>query len=73
MLAAMITPLPDTLAKALEQQPAAAQAFAALSPTCRREYAEWIAGAKRDDTRAHRVAATVERLIHPRTTSPQPS
>ncbi|HEX7914813.1 YdeI/OmpD-associated family protein [Rudaea sp.] len=34
--------------------------FAAFSPSCKREYIEWIAEAKREETRAKRVAQAVE-------------
>lgn len=37
-------------------------AFAALSPSHRNEYIRWIAEAKRPDTRARRIAGTVQRL-----------
>lgn len=50
--------LPDALAAALEAAGARA-AFDALAPGCRREYLEWIAEAKRDETRARRIATTV--------------
>jgi uncharacterized protein YdeI (YjbR/CyaY-like superfamily) len=40
----------------------AASAFDALSYTHRREYARWVAEAKRDATRADRAAKSVERL-----------
>lgn len=52
--------VPDALARALEAQPAAAAAFAAFSPSQRREYADWVAEAKTDATRARRVATAVE-------------
>ena len=48
--------IPEALAKALATHPAAAKNFVALSPSCRREYADWIATAKRDDTRVRRIA-----------------
>jgi uncharacterized protein YdeI (YjbR/CyaY-like superfamily) len=32
-----------------------------MSYSHRREYVEWVTGAKRDETRRRRVAATVER------------
>jgi uncharacterized protein YdeI (YjbR/CyaY-like superfamily) len=38
------------------------EAFAALAFTHRREYVLWVEGAKRPETRARRVAGTVERL-----------
>ncbi len=34
--------------------------LAQLSPSCKREYVEWIAEAKREETRAKRVAQAVE-------------
>lgn len=54
--------LPQELAAALAHDAAAQAAFAALSPSHRREYAEWIAEAKRAETRERRVAATLLRL-----------
>jgi uncharacterized protein YdeI (YjbR/CyaY-like superfamily) len=52
---------PDLLA-ALQTQPAAKSAFAALPPSHRREYLEWILGAKREATREKRIATAVEWL-----------
>jgi len=52
--------VPAELSAALKKNRKAALAFAAFSPSCRREYAEWIADAKRDETRAKRVATAVE-------------
>lgn len=40
----------------------ARKAFEAFSPSHRREYVEWIVEAKRDETRARRVATTLEWL-----------
>jgi uncharacterized protein YdeI (YjbR/CyaY-like superfamily) len=54
--------LPAELAAALSGDPAAASAFDALSYTHRREYARWVAEARRDATRADRAAKSVERL-----------
>ena len=56
-------PPPETtpeLAAALAQSPAAKAAFDAFPPGCRREYIEWITGAKRPETRARRVSEAVE-------------
>ncbi|HEY0148281.1 MAG TPA: YdeI/OmpD-associated family protein [Allosphingosinicella sp.] len=55
-------PVPEELAAALVGNPAAQATFDAFSPSCRREYAEWIADAKRPETRARRVAQAVEWL-----------
>jgi uncharacterized protein YdeI (YjbR/CyaY-like superfamily) len=54
--------LPAELAAALARDTAAGTAFAALSPSHRREYAEWVAEAKRADTRERRVATTLLQL-----------
>lgn len=54
--------VPEDLAAALAADEAASAAFQRLSFTHRREYTEWIAGAKRPETRALRVTRTLERL-----------
>jgi hypothetical protein len=54
--------VPPALQEALAADPVARTAFGALSFSHRREYAEWIDEAKRDDTRERRVARTLERL-----------
>ena len=51
---------PAELAAALKKNKAAAKVFAAFSPSCRREYAEWIAEAKRPETRDKRITQAVE-------------
>jgi uncharacterized protein YdeI (YjbR/CyaY-like superfamily) len=50
---------PD-FAKALAAAPAAQATFNAFPPSCRREYADWVAEAKRDETRAKRIAEAVQ-------------
>jgi uncharacterized protein YdeI (YjbR/CyaY-like superfamily) len=45
---------------ALQRNKRAAVVFASLSPSCKREYVEWIAGAKREETRDKRIATAVE-------------
>lgn len=52
--------LPEALAHALRSNKIAAARFAELSPSCRREYAEWIADAKREETRTKRVSTALE-------------
>ncbi len=52
--------VPDDLAAALKKNRKAAATFAAFSPTNQREYIEWISEAKREETRAKRVATAVE-------------
>ena len=54
--------VPRDVAEALDADPAATKAFASLSFTHRRAYVEWVEVAKRADTRARRIAATVERV-----------
>lgn len=53
---------PPDLAAALAKSPAARKTFAAFSPSCKREYIEWIVEAKREETRAKRLATTLEWL-----------
>lgn len=54
--------VPADLRAALAADPAAQAAFEKLSFTHRREYVEWIEEAKRPETRARRVRATMERV-----------
>jgi uncharacterized protein YdeI (YjbR/CyaY-like superfamily) len=53
---------PLELAEALARNASARRTFEAFSPSQRREYIEWIVEAKRDDTRARRLAQTIEWL-----------
>jgi len=52
--------MPPEFARALKANKKAAAVFAAFSPSCRREYVEWIADAKRDETREKRIETAVE-------------
>lgn len=52
--------VPTALANALKKNKKAAAAFDGLPPSHKREYAEWIADAKREDTRERRVETAVE-------------
>jgi len=54
--------VPAALAAALEADPQARAAYERLSFTHRKEYARWIAEAKREQTRARRVAEAIEML-----------
>jgi hypothetical protein len=54
--------VPPALAAALDGDPVARAAFAALAPSHRKEYARWIEEAKREETRSARVAEAIERL-----------
>jgi uncharacterized protein YdeI (YjbR/CyaY-like superfamily) len=51
---------PVDLRAALDAEPKAAATFLAFSPSCRREYVEWVTEAKRPETRAKRLAQAVE-------------
>jgi hypothetical protein len=53
---------PPLLEQGLAGDPAAAAAFDALSYTHRREYAEWIAQAKKEETRKRRAGKALEML-----------
>jgi uncharacterized protein YdeI (YjbR/CyaY-like superfamily) len=55
--------VPSALAAALGKDKAAQQRFHAMSPSCRREYCEWIADAKREETRDKRVAQAVGWIV----------
>lgn len=54
-----IAPHPE-FARALAASKAAAKHFAAFPPGAQREYLEWIASAKQDETRARRIEQAVE-------------
>lgn len=54
--------IPTELAEALDTDAAAKAAFEALAPSHRREFAEFVAEAKRSDTRLRRAAQTVAEL-----------
>ncbi|MGH8265356.1 MAG: YdeI/OmpD-associated family protein [Steroidobacterales bacterium] len=52
--------VPPALKKALAKHATARAMFEKFSPTYRREYCEWIAGAKREETRASRLEKAIE-------------
>ena len=52
--------VPAELTAALKNNKAAAKVFEAFSPSCRREYVDWIAKAKRAETREKRVATAIK-------------
>ena len=54
--------LPDALARALEADPASKAAFEGLAFTHRKEYARWVADAKREETRERRVTQAIQML-----------
>jgi len=51
---------PPEFTIALKANKKASAAFAALSPSCKREYVEWIADAKRAETRDKRIATAID-------------
>lgn len=55
-------PMPKEFAATLKRSPKARTYFETLSPSCRREYVEWISAAKRDETRERRLAEAIEML-----------
>lgn len=54
--------MPDDFAAALGQVTAARQTYDAFPPSKQRDYLEWVLEAKREDTRAKRIAQAVEWL-----------
>jgi len=54
--------VPSELTAALKKNKKAATTFEAFSPSCKREYIEWITEAKRPETRDKRIEQTVEWL-----------
>ena len=54
--------LPEELASAFKKNKVAANAFHLLSFTNKKEYIEWIVTAKKAETKAERIAGTIERL-----------
>jgi uncharacterized protein YdeI (YjbR/CyaY-like superfamily) len=51
--------MPESLLAALKKNKAAQATFEAFPPSCKREYIEWIAEAKREETRSKRVTQAV--------------
>jgi uncharacterized protein YdeI (YjbR/CyaY-like superfamily) len=51
---------PPEFARALKANKKASAAFAAFSPSCKKEYVEWIADAKRAETRDKRIATAID-------------
>lgn len=51
---------PADLAAALDGNPAARATFEAFPTSCKRDYVDWIVEAKREETRAKRLAQAVE-------------
>ena len=54
--------IPPYFTKALKQNKKAAAAFAAFSPSHKREFVQWITEAKQQETRQRRIAKTLQML-----------
>ncbi|SDN54082.1 Bacteriocin-protection, YdeI or OmpD-Associated [Paenibacillus sp. yr247] len=54
--------VPDDLAEVFRTNPVAADFFATLSYSNRKEYVQWIMEAKREETRSARVVKTLDKL-----------
>ena len=52
--------LPANFILAMKEREGAAEAFATLSPSCRREYVNWILEAKRAETKERRIQTAVQ-------------
>ena len=69
--AARKTPKPEKLhpefAAALDKAPEARSNYEGMSPSCRREYCDWINEAKRDATRDKRITTAVEWIAEGKT------
>jgi hypothetical protein len=50
---------PNEFMTALKANKRAGATFSAFSPSCQREYLEWIADAKREETRSKRIATAI--------------
>ncbi len=58
-----VVPLPRDFAQALECNAPASENYEKLSFTGKKEYVQWITGAKREETRRERIQKSVERLL----------
>jgi len=54
--------VPQDLRAAIDASPAAAATFDGFPPSAQRDYVDWVAGAKREETRTKRLVQTVEWL-----------
>jgi Bacteriocin-protection, YdeI or OmpD-Associated/Domain of unknown function (DUF1905) len=58
-----VVEIPDDLAAALGEAPAARSFYDGLSPSRQKAYVLWVTGAKKAETRQRRVEQSVEKLI----------
>lgn len=54
--------VPSDLLKVLAADQEALRIFQGMRPSCQREYAEWVSEAKRETTRARRLASIPARI-----------
>jgi uncharacterized protein YdeI (YjbR/CyaY-like superfamily) len=54
--------VPEFFARALADNPSAREFFEQLAPSYRRHFTGWLSSAKRDDTRARRLAEAISLL-----------
>jgi uncharacterized protein YdeI (YjbR/CyaY-like superfamily) len=59
--------IPTELGAALKKNKLAAKAFERFSPSCKREYAEWIADAKKPETKQKRLKQAIEWIAQGKT------
>jgi uncharacterized protein YdeI (YjbR/CyaY-like superfamily) len=57
-----VVEMPQALQAALDADPDAKAKFDGLAFTRRKEFAQWVAEAKKEETRDRRVAETIERV-----------
>ena len=58
-----VVDIPPELKKALSANKAAAAAFKALSPSHRKEFADWVRTAKREETRLSRADKSIAMIV----------
>jgi len=59
--------VPDDFMAALRKNKKALATFEGFSPSHKREYVEWVTGAKREETRARRLQTAVEQMAEGKT------
>ena len=57
-----IVTIPEDFQQALDDNPVAQENFDRFSYTHKKEYVEWIEGAKKPETRANRIQKAIERI-----------
>ena len=55
--------VPPDLRKALSAAPEAKSQWSSLTPTARRDWVQWLSSAKKAETRARRVASSIDMLV----------